>query len=268
MDLTVGTAIDRYEVTGLLGKGAMGEVYRARDQRLGRDVAIKVLPPGFARDEERLRRFDQEARAAGSLNHPNVVAIHDVGTFDGAPFVVTELLSGETLRARLANGALPARKAIDYGAQIARGLAAAHAKGIVHRDLKPDNLFITTDGQVKILDFGLAKLTRPGSEGSMQDSLLPTMTEYGRVLGTVGYMAPEQVRGEPVDHRADIFSLGCVLYEMLTGQSPFRRGSAADTMASIVRDDLPELPDEIRQLNGALPAIVRRCVEKLPGERF
>ena len=268
MNLTVGTTLDRYEVTGPLGKGAMGEVWRARDQRLGRDVAIKVLPPAFARDEERLRRFDQEARAAGSLNHPNVVAIHDVGTHDGAPFVVTELLSGETLKARLKAGALPPRKAIEYGAQIARGLAAAHGKGIVHRDLKPENLFLTTDGHVKILDFGLAKLTRPGSEGSMQDSLLPTMTEYGRVMGTAGYMAPEQVRGEVVDHRADLFSLGCVLHEMLTAHAPFKRGSITDTMAAILRDELPELPDEVRQSYPALAAIIRRCAEKVPGERF
>jgi serine/threonine protein kinase/Tol biopolymer transport system component len=267
MSLASGTRLDRYEITGFIGKGAMGEVYRARDERLGREVAIKVLPPGFAKDEERLRRFDQEARAAGSLRHPNVLAIHDVGTHEGAPFVVSELLQGDTLRARLATGPLPLRRVPDYAAQVARGLAAAHARGIVHRDLKPENIFLTGDG-VKILDFGLAKLTRPGSDGRAPDSLLSTMTEYGRVMGTVGYMAPEQVRGEPVDPRADLFSLGCVMYEMLTGQAPFRRGSAADTMAAIVRDELPELPAEVRQAMPALGAIVRRCAEKLPSERF
>ena len=203
MALTIGTRIDRYEITGLLGKGAMGEVYRAHDQRLGRDVALKVLPAEFSSDKERLRRFDLEARTAGTLNHPNVVATFDVGTHEGAPFVVSELLDGDTLRARLGGEALPPRKVMEYGAKIARGLAAAHAKGVVHRDLKPENLFVTDDGQVKILDFGLAKLVRdePAS-GGQADSLVATrMTELGRVLGTVGYMAPEQVRGEAADHR-------------------------------------------------------------------
>ena len=267
--LSAGASIDRYEISSLIGKGAMGEVYRARDQRLGRDVAIKVLPSAFSHDPERLLRFDQEARAAGALNHPNVVAIYDVGSHQSAPFVVTELLSGANLRARIEEGALPARKLIEIGSQIALGLAAAHAKGIVHRDLKPENLFLTDDGQVKILDFGLAKLIRrdPGSEGP-RDSLAATMTEAGRVLGTVGYMAPEQVRGEAADHRADIFALGCVLYEMATGLAPFRRDTAAETMAAILREDIPELPQAGLKSAPGLGAVIRRCAEKSPSERF
>src|SRR5436190_438242 len=267
--LGAGAAIDRYEILGLIGKGAMGEVYRARDQRLGRDVALKVLPAAFSSDPERLQRFDQEARAAGALNHPNVVAIYDVGAHDGTPYVVSELLSGANLRTRVDEGPLPPRKLIEIGSQIALGLAAAHAKGIVHRDLKPENLFLTDDGQVKILDFGLAKLIRrePDSQGPL-DSLVATMTEAGRVLGTVGYMAPEQVRGEAADHRADVFALGCVLYEMATGEAPFRRDTAAETMAAIIRDDMPELPAAVTKAAPALGIVIRRCVEKSPGERF
>jgi len=267
MSITVGTHIDRYEILDFIGRGAMGEVYRARDQRLGRDVAIKVLPAAYSSDAERLRRFDQEARSAGALNHPNVLAIHDVGTHDGAPFVVSELLKGGNLRVRIEGGALPPRKVVEYGAQIARGLAAAHAKGIVHRDLKPENLFLTDDGLVKILDFGLAKLVRGDGTGGA-DSLMETMTEAGRVLGTVGYMAPEQVRGEATDHRADIFALGCVLYEMASGAQPFQRGSAVETMAAIMREDMPEPPADLERAMSGFGRIVRRCVEKLPGERF
>ena len=269
MPVTVGTRIGRYEVTGLLGQGAMGEVYRAFDERLGRDVAVKVLPAVFSADAERLKRFDQEARAAGALNHPNVLAIFDIGAHEGAPYIVSELLEGGTLRARLADGPLPVRKVVELAIQIARGLSAAHAKGIVHRDLKPENLFVTRDGHVKILDFGLAKLVRSdGGTVPSHDSLAATMTEAGRVLGTVGYMAPEQVRGEPADHRADIFALGCVLYEVAVGAPPFHRGSAVETMAAIVRDDLPRFPAEVEQQGPGLSALVRRCVEKAAGERF
>ena len=270
MTFSPGTRLDRYEIVSFLGRGAMGEVHRAHDQRLGRDVAIKVLPAAYSSDPERLRRFDQEARAAGALNHPNIVAIFVVGSAGGAPFVVSELLDGDTLRARLADGPLPSRKVLEYGAQIARGLAAAHAKGIVHRDLKPENLFVTREGHVKILDFGLAKLVqddRTGADGA--DSLVATrMTEAGRVMGTVGYMAPEQVRGEAVDHRADIFALGCVLFEMATGQAPFHRESAVESMAAIAREELPPFGGEVAAQSPALVQLIRRCVEKAPGERF
>ena len=268
MSVTVGTRIGRYEITGRLGAGAMGEVYRALDDRIGRDVAIKVLPAAFSTDAERLKRFDQEVRTAGALNHPNVLAIFDTGAHDSAPFIVSELLEGDTLRERLRHGPLPARKVVEYGIQISRGLAAAHAKGVVHRDLKPENLFVTRDGMVKILDFGLAKLVRNEGAAPTRDSLAATMTEAGRVLGTVGYMAPEQVRGEPADHRADIFALGCVLFEMATGTPPFHRDSAVESMAAIVRDDLPPFPAEVERQAPGLSALVRRCVEKQPGERF
>src|SRR5258706_3536324 len=246
MALTSGIKLGPYEIQASIGAGGMGEVYRAHDARLDRTVAIKVLPASFSADRDRLQRFAQEARAAAALNHPNILSIFDIGDEDGAPYVVSELLEGETLRDRLRSGPLSSRKTIDYAVQVARGLSAAHEKGIVHRDLKPENLFLTDDGQVKILDFGLAKLIRrdPGSEGPL-DSLAATMTEAGRVLGTVGYMAPEQVRGESADHRADIFALGCVLYEMATGDAPFRRDTAAETMAAILREDIPELPQAV-----------------------
>ncbi len=219
----LGQQIGSYQILSLLGAGGMGAVYRARDTRLGREVAIKVLPSAFSTDADRLRRFEQEARAAGQLNHPNILAIYDVGTHQGSPYIVCERLEGETLRARLKRTALPQRRAIELAVQIARGLAAAHEKGIVHRDLKPENLFLTSDGRLKILDFGLAKLTRPQSDGSRTDSTESRVgTLSGLVLGTVGYMAPEQVRGEAVDHRADLFSFGTILYEMLSGQRAFR----------------------------------------------
>jgi eukaryotic-like serine/threonine-protein kinase len=270
MALAPGTSLNRYEIRSLIGRGAMGEVYRAHDRRIGRDVAVKILPEAFGSDPERVRRFEQEARAAGSLNHPNIVAIFDVGAHDAASYVVSELLEGDTLRARLKGGAVPLRKALEYGAQIARGLAAAHAKGIVHRDLKPENLFVTRDGHVKILDFGLAKLVHdePSPQGQADSLMSTAMTDVGRVMGTVGYMAPEQVRGEPVDHRADIFALGCVLYETIAGSAPFHRDSAVESMAAIVREELPALPREIAAESPALVALLRRCVEKSPDERF
>ena len=274
MTIEKATRLGRYEILDHLGSGAMGVVYRARDTSLGRDVAVKVLPPAFSSDPERLRRFDQEARAAGALNHPNIVAIFDVGTHEGSPFVVTELLEGGTLRRRLDEGGLTARKALEFGVQIAQGLAAAHAKGIIHRDLKPENLFVLPSGQVKILDFGLAKLVRNESgsgvgSGGMADSIAATeMTQIGRVMGTVGYMAPEQVRGVAADHRADLFALGCVLHEMLVGEPPFRRESPAESMAAILGEDLPTLPEELRAQMPMLETILQRCTEKLPGERF
>ncbi|HMG32761.1 MAG TPA: protein kinase, partial [Blastocatellia bacterium] len=269
MSLATGTRFGPYEIISPLGAGGMGEVYRARDTRLGREVAVKVLPSSFSDDEQRLHRFEQEACATGALNHPNILAIHDVGKHDGSSYVVSEPLEGETLRERMAGTALPQRKAIEYSLQIARGLAAAHEKGIVHRDLKPDNIFITKDGRVKILDFGLAKLTEPAVGQSKTD--LPTRridTDPGMVLGTVGYMSPEQVRGRPVDHRADIFSFGAILYEMLTGKRAFHGESAAETMSAILREDPPDLSESNKNVSPALERVVGHCLEKNPEERF
>src|SRR5262245_39658891 len=247
----------------------MGEVYRARDDRLHRDVAVKVIPPAVAGNPEALARFERESHAIAALSHPNILTIFDVGQSNGHPYAVMELLQGETLRARLENGPLPVRKAVDIAAQIARGLAAAHDKQIAHRDLKPENVFLTSTGVVKILDFGLARDTSVRGDLTRLES--PTMavaTTPGTVLGTVGYMAPEQVRGEPADHRADLFALGCVLYEMLTGERAYRRETAAETMSAILRDD----PPDPSTLNVTVPPGVlralRRCLEKRPQERF
>ena len=268
MPLGPGEKLGPYEVLAPLGAGGMGEVYRARDARLARDVAIKVLPPGFSTDPERLRRFEQEARATGALNHPNILAVHDTGHHEGSPYVVSELLEGQTLRERAAGGALPLRKAVEIGAQIARGLAAAHDKGIVHRDLKPENIFVTSDGQVKILDFGLAKLTQPETGAQSESPTEARGTDAGTVLGTVGYMSPEQVRGAPVDHRSDIFSFGTILYELVSGRRAFRRDTSAETMTAILREDPPDLTDTNKALPPALERIVAHCLEKNPQERF
>ena len=270
MTLTVGTKLGPYEILAPIGAGGMGEVYRARDPRIGREVAVKVLPTAFSKDPERLRRFEQEARSAGALNHPNILGIYDVGAHEGAPYVVAELLQGETLRDRLKVGALPSRKAIEIGTQIAHGLAAAHEHGIVHRDLKPENLFVTNDGRVKILDFGLAKLTAPDREGAAQPSA-PTLaadTGPGVVWGTAAYMSPEQVRGNPVDHRSDIFALGAILYEMLAGKRAFQGASPADTVSAILKEDPPDLTEVAEAIPPALERLVRHCLEKNPGERF
>jgi Tol biopolymer transport system component len=246
----------------------MGEVYRAKDPRLGREVAIKVLPASFSQDADRLKRFEQEARAAGVLNHPNITAVYDLGSHDGSPYIVTELLEGETLRSRLGSGGLSPRKAIDYAIQIARGLAAAHEKGIVHRDLKPENLFITRDGRVKILDFGLAKL-RAEKDGETQTDLRTISgTEPGVVLGTMGYMSPEQVRGKTADRRSDLFSFGTILYEMLSGQRAFRGDTAADTITAILTKEPPDLSQTNKDIHPGVDRIVRHCLEKNPEERF
>ncbi len=269
MTLASGTRLGPYEIVAPLGAGGMGEVYRAKDPRLGREVAVKVLPGSFSTDRDRLRRFEQEARAAGILNHPNVTAVYDIGQRDGSPYVVTELLEGETLRSHFAGGPLAPRRAIDYAVQIAHGLAAAHEKSIIHRDLKPENLFVTRDGRVKILDFGLAKLTQTESGGPQTN--LPTATagtEPGVVLGTLGYMSPEQVRGKHADARSDIFSFGAVLYEMLSGRKAFHGDSAADTMSAILREDPPDLSATNRLIPPALDRIVRHCLEKNPEARF
>jgi TolB-like protein/tetratricopeptide (TPR) repeat protein len=269
MTLSTGARLGPYEILAPIGAGGMGEVYRAKDPRLGRDVAIKVLPGSFSADKDRLRRFEQEARAAGILNHPNITAVYDIGTHEGAPYVVQELLEGETLRSSLAGGRLPPRKAIDYALQIAHGLAAAHEKRIVHRDLKPENLFVTKDGRVKILDFGLAKLTH--TETGPEVTSLPTATagtEPGVVMGTLGYMSPEQLRGEAVDARSDIFSFGAILYEMLSGRRAFRGATAADTISAILREEPAELSQSAPNVPPSLERVVRHCLEKSPAARF
>ncbi|HSE63164.1 MAG TPA: protein kinase [Thermoanaerobaculia bacterium] len=269
MSIAPGTRFGPYEVLGPLGAGGMGEVYRANDTRLKREVAVKILPASFSADGDRLRRFELEAETAGRLNHPNILAIYDIGTHDGAPYVVSELLEGQTLRDRLSEGTLTPRRAIDFARQLAAGLAAAHEKGIVHRDLKPENVFVTSDERIKILDFGLAKLTQPDLPAVGQTSL-PTSpgTEPGVVLGTVGYMSPEQVRGAPVDHRADVFSFGAILYEMLTGARAFRGDSAIETMNAILKEDPPEPVQSGRSVPPVLDRIVRHCLEKNPALRF
>ncbi len=267
MTLTAGTRLGPYEILAPIGAGGMGEVYRARDERLKREVAIKVLPALFSADADRLRRFEQEAQAAGGLNHPNITAVHDLGTHEGAPYIVTELLEGETLRARLSGGAIAVRKAVDYAMQVAKGLAAAHEKGIIHRDLKPENLFLTNDGRVKILDFGLAKLTQSEAQSGPQTNL-PTATEPGVVMGTLGYMSPEQVKGKAADQRSDLFAFGAILYEMLSGRRAFHRESAAETMSAILREEPPDLSATNKSVQPGLERIVRHCLEKNPEERF
>ena len=263
--LVPGARLGPYEILGRLGSGGMGDVYRARDERLGREVAVKVLHPESSADPDRLHRFEQEARAAGALNHPNLLAVFDTGLHDGAPYIVFELLEGGTLRQAVAAAALPPRKGLDYARQIAHGLAAAHEKGIVHRDLKPENLFVTSDGRVKILDFGLAKL-RPALDphAPREGATFSTATAPGVVLGTVGYMSPEQVKGGPADHRSDIFSFGAVVYEMLSGRQPFSGDSSPEVMTAILRGDPPELG----KVPPGLEAVVRRCLEKRPEKRF
>jgi eukaryotic-like serine/threonine-protein kinase len=268
MHLSPGTKLDGYEVLSLLGTGGMGEVYRARDPVLKREVAIKILPSFVSRDPDRLRRFEQEAQAAAALNHPNILAIYFFGVFDRAPYLVSELLVGETLRQQLQRGPLPVRKAIDYGVQVAHGIAAAHEKGIVHRDLKPENLFVTQDGRVKILDFGLAKLTQPQEEIDPTSPTLASATEPGVVLGTAGYMSPEQVRGQSVDHRADVFAFGAILYEMLAGTRAFQRSTSADTMAAILNEYPPSISQLAQNTPQGLQRVVHRCLEKNPEQRF
>ena len=267
--LTPGTRLGPYEILVAIGAGGMGEVYRARDTRLGREVAVKIVPPAVAANPDALGRFEREARAVAALSHPNILTIHDVGHSDGTTYAVMELLEGQTLRARLEGGALPQRKAVDIAAQIARGLSAAHDKQIAHRDLKPENIFVTSDGSVKILDFGLARQTGTQSLAAAADSAtMGPSTEPGVVLGTVGYMAPEQVRGEPSDHRADIFALGCVLYELLTGRRAYQRDTAAETMTAILKEDPPD-PDQAGVVvSPGLMRTLRRCLEKRREERF
>lgn len=283
--IAAGVRIGPYQILGPLGAGGMGEVYRARDERIGRDVAVKIIPASFAENVDRLGRFEQEARAAGALNHPNLVTIHELGRHEGAPYIAMELLEGHTLRELLdergpgasrddaqRGSPIPQRKAIDYAVQIASGLAAAHERGVVHRDLKPENIFVTADGRVKILDFGLAKQAGDDTSNQPDAATAKRDTAPGTVMGTVGYMSPEQVRGQAVDHRTDIFSFGSVLYEMLTGRRAFRGDSQVETMNAILKEDPPELASArgstVSGVSPALEQIVRHCLEKNRNERF
>ena len=269
MKLSLGTTLGPYEIAGLLDTGGMGEVYRARDLRLGRDVAVKIIRDGASAQAGMLERFELEAKLTGRLNHPNILAIHDVGTHDGAPYLVMELLEGETLAASLVRGALPPRKALDLALQIATGLAAAHAKGVIHRDLKPSNIFLTKDGQVKIVDFGLAEplVSTPPADSSSA-ATFPVLASPERVMGTASYMSPEQVRGEVADQRSDIFSLGVVLYEMLTGRRAFQAPSGVETLSAILNREPLGLGDASGTLQPGLESLLRHCLEKSPDARF
>ena len=268
MSLAPGTKLGPYEIIAPLGAGGMGEVYRARDTRLDRDVAVKVLPAALINDAAALARFEREAKAVAALSHPNILAVHDFGESGGTRYAVMELLEGESLRQRLSEGPLPTRKAVEIGREIALGLAAAHEKGIVHRDLKPENLFLTKDGRVKILDFGLARQLSLPSSGDTQSPTVAQLSEPGLVLGTVGYMAPEQLRGQTADSRSDIFSFGAVLYEMLSGQRAFRGDTAIETMNAILKEDPPDLSRSDKPIAPALERIVAHCLEKRRDERF
>jgi len=263
-----GRVIGHYRVLEKIGAGAMGEVFRARDERLGRDVALKLIRPSSSGNADHLRRFELEARAAAALNHPNIVAIYDVGLDNGSPYIVCELLQGKTLRKQLAEGALPVRQAVEYSLQIVQGLIAAHDRRIIHRDLKPENLFVTTDGRVKILDFGVAKLQSAPEESGRTVEELTTVTKSGAVIGTVAYMSPEQLRGKAVDHRSDIFSIGAILYEMLAGRRAFRGETEVDTITAVLREDPPEIGLEQAQVPVPFQQIVRHCLEKEPEKRF
>ena len=265
MPLAPGTKLGHYEILSPLGAGSMGEVYRARDPRLNRDVAIKIVSQLASSDPDRLYRFEQEAQAAAALNHPNILAVYQMGTYEGTPYLVTELLEGMSLSETLRRGPLPLRKAVDYAIQIAQGLAAAHSRGVVHRDLKPENVFLTKDGKIKILDFGLAKIIPPVQPGS---ALAPTITRIGIAMGTVGYMSPEQVRGLPTDHRTDIFAFGAILYEMVMGKRTFHKATEADTISAILNEEPPPISQFAPDTPAALERVVRRCLEKNPEQRF
>ncbi len=266
MALTSGTKLGPYEILGPLGSGGMGEVYRARDSRLDRSVAIKVLPAEFSASSNQLQRFEQEARAASALNHPNIVTIYELGQEGSGHYMAMELIEGDTLRVLLASGSLPMRKAIEIGAQIAAGLTKAHEVGITHRDLKPENLIVSHDGFVKIIDFGLANLSSPDQDGS--DRNTTSLTPAGAILGTVAYMSPEQVDGRRIDFRSDQFSFGLVLYEMVTGRSAFRRGTAAETMVAILREQAEPVAGQNREAPAPLCWAIERCLAKDPDKRY
>src|SRR5215469_7451275 len=269
MGLAVGTRLGPYTIIGALGAGGMGEVYRAYDERLRRHVALKVLPESFDEDQRRKVRFEKEARILGALNHPNILAVFDVGTVGGKFFVVSELLDGQTLRQRIGQGPLPLRKAVEYSSQIARGLASAHSQGIFHRDLKPENIFITKDDRVKILDFGLAKQVSVTDGNTKPTEALDGSTvTTGLLMGTPGYMAPEQVRAQMADHRADIFNFGAVFYEMVSAQRAFKGDTSADAMNAILHLEPPDLIGNGVGLTAALQRIIRHCLEKRPDLRF
>ena len=268
MPFAPDTQLGPYKIVALIGAGGMGEVYRARDTRLLRDVALKVLQESFTSDSDRLRRFEQEARAIAALNHPNIVSVYDVGVADNVHYIVTELIEGDTLRRRIAPQGIPARKAIELAIQLANGLAAAHDQGIAHRDLKPENILVTKDGRLKILDFGLAKLLPSHAQTETLDGVTAAETNAGMVLGTAGYMSPEQVRGEPANHLSDIFSFGSILYEMLSGQRAFKKNTNAETMTAILHEEPQEIASRIGTIPPALERIVRHCMEKQPNQRF
>src|SRR5262245_4411883 len=265
--LAAGSRLGSYTIGAPLGEGGMGEVYRARDTRLDRDVAIKIVPAALAADPAALARFEREAKAVAALSHPNILAIHDFGTDGTTVYAVMELLEGQTLRDRREGGPLPARKAVEIARQTANGLAAAHARGIVHRDLKPANVFVGRDGHVKILDFGVAKALAADPGVGDTDATRDGDTTPGMVVGTVGYMSPEQITGAPVDPRTDIFAFGAIVYEMLSGRRAFNRASTAETIAAILKEDVPDL-SSAAAVPAPLERIVRRCLEKNPAERF
>src|SRR5262249_25104192 len=266
--LSASTRLGPYEVVAPLGAGGMGEVYRARDTRLGREVAMKVLPELFAHNPDGEGGLEGEGGAVAALSHPNILAIHDYGTDGAVTYAVMELLEGETLRSRLAQGPLPWQEAVEVGVAISEGLAAALAKGIVHRDLKPENLFLTSDGRTKILDFGLARIPPPADPQGQTGPYVPPETDAGTVMGTVGYMSPEQVRGQPVDARSDLFSFGCVLYEMVAGRRAFSLETSAETMTAILHDEPPDPPKAGQHIRAELGRILRPCLAKSPSQRF
>jgi eukaryotic-like serine/threonine-protein kinase len=263
MALERGSSIGSYKVLFRLGSGGMGEVWRGRDDLRNLDVAIKVLSPDSVRDDDRMRRFAMEAKAASSLNHPNILTIYEVGESDAGPYLVTEYVDGDTVRGLLNDGALPLYRAVDVALQAAEGVASAHAVGIVHRDLKPENLMVNREGRVKILDFGLAKLLRPG-----EDALNAARTATGMIIGTAGYLSPEQLRGGKASERSDVFALGLVLYEMLTGDNPFRRNNAVDTFTAIMRDDPPPLPEKLGPASSHVVPVLARALAKRPEDRY
>ena len=268
MSLSVGDRLGRYEVLGPIGAGGMGEVWRASDSELGREVAVKVLPEAVAADPTRLERFRREARALAALSHPNLLDVYDVGASNGLNYVITELLEGDSLRRRITTSGLPWQKAAEIGAAVADGLAAAHGKGIVHRDLKPENLFVTNDGRVKILDFGLARMDEAVEAEAETGTLTPPVTETGVIMGTPGYMAPEQVKGRTADSRSDIFALGCVLYEMVAGRRAFGGDSSMEVMAAILKEEPPQLSSTDAMVPEGLERSIHRCLEKHPEARF